>query len=311
MCCRVYHSLHLKHSPRPLRPTNLRSLNFATWFFITAEQLRSSAQQFSSLPARTVTSVPSPTSPNATTLKATGNVLFDLQCGGNTVHTKWGLPVRTSSPGCSERKSPSVRSARISDVILVYVSWSSVELVSGDTAPLVAPVRCILDTRERCVLHIKSTVSRCATCHSPLHTVELHRNADTLSPTANIFGRTTHTHSLSRSHEGLMTRRHVARERARGHLTRWRHSGLATLFSPVNEKFGGSGRGTRGADFFRRRGVSPPRAAKNFSLVSLTAVLFALRIYAIAVRTSLSLSTLILFWLFGFFVFRFTFSIQR
>ena len=31
-------------SPRPLRPTKRRSLNLATWFFMTAEALRSSAE---------------------------------------------------------------------------------------------------------------------------------------------------------------------------------------------------------------------------------------------------------------------------
>lgn len=80
-------------SPLPLRPTNLRSLNLATWFFIRAVEFLSSAQQFSSLPARTVTRVPSPTSPRATTLKATGRVLLDLQCAGRTVQTKCGEPV--------------------------------------------------------------------------------------------------------------------------------------------------------------------------------------------------------------------------
>lgn len=78
--------------PLPLRPTNLRSLNLATWFFITAVEFRSSAQQFSSLPARTVTMVLSPTSPKATTLNATGRVLLDLQCTGKTVHTRCGEP---------------------------------------------------------------------------------------------------------------------------------------------------------------------------------------------------------------------------
>lgn len=87
--------------PLPLLPTNLRSLNLAIWFFITAVQFLSSAQQFSSLPALTVTTVPSNTSPKATTLKAIGNVLFDRQCVGNKEHKKYGLPVRTSSPGCS------------------------------------------------------------------------------------------------------------------------------------------------------------------------------------------------------------------
>lgn len=88
---KVFSSVY--NSPLPLLPTNLRSLNLATWFFIKAVEFLSSAQQFSSLPARTVTRVPSPTSPRATTLKATGRVLLDLQCAGKTVQTKCGDPV--------------------------------------------------------------------------------------------------------------------------------------------------------------------------------------------------------------------------
>lgn len=80
---------------------------------------------------RTVTIVPSLTSPNATTLNATGSVLFDRQWLGRTVQTKSGEPVRINSPGCSDRKSPSVRSARISDVIFVYVSCKICSGVSG------------------------------------------------------------------------------------------------------------------------------------------------------------------------------------
>lgn len=105
---------HRRHSPRPERPTNRRSLNLATWFFISAVQLRSSAQKFSSLPARMVTGVPSGTSPSATTLNATGSVLLDRQCVGSTVHTTCGQPVRTSSPGCSASRLSSVRSASTS-----------------------------------------------------------------------------------------------------------------------------------------------------------------------------------------------------
>lgn len=74
---------YFKHLPLPLLPTNLKSLNLATWFFINVVEFLSSAQQFSSLPARTVTNVPSTTSPRATTLNATGSVLLDLQCVGN------------------------------------------------------------------------------------------------------------------------------------------------------------------------------------------------------------------------------------
>lgn len=82
--------------PRPLRPTKRRSLNLATWFFITAVQLRSSPHQLSSFPARIVTIVPSPTSVRATTLNATGNVLLERQWFGNAEHKIYGLPVRTA-----------------------------------------------------------------------------------------------------------------------------------------------------------------------------------------------------------------------
>lgn len=81
--------------PRPLRPTKRRSLNFATWFFMTAVQLRSSPHQLSSFPARIVTMVPSPTSVKATTLNATGRVLLERQWFGSAEHKMYGLPVRT------------------------------------------------------------------------------------------------------------------------------------------------------------------------------------------------------------------------
>lgn len=91
----------VKLFPRPLRPTNLKSLNLAIWFLTRAEQLRSSAEQFSSLPALSVTAVPSGTSDSMTTLNAPGNVLLDRQCVGSALHSMYGQPVRTSSPGCS------------------------------------------------------------------------------------------------------------------------------------------------------------------------------------------------------------------
>lgn len=81
--------------PRPLRPTKRRSLNLATWFFMTAVQLRSSPHQLSSFPARIVTMVPSPTSVKATTLNATGRVLLERQWFGSAEHKMYGLPVRT------------------------------------------------------------------------------------------------------------------------------------------------------------------------------------------------------------------------
>jgi len=88
--------------PLPDLPTKRRSLNRATWFFIIAVEFRSSAEKLSSLPANIVTVTPSGISPlNPTTLKATGNVLLHLQCDGNTLHTKFGESVFTSSPGVS------------------------------------------------------------------------------------------------------------------------------------------------------------------------------------------------------------------
>lgn len=86
------------HLPRPDLPMKRKSLNLATWFFMTAVPLRNSALQFSSLPARTVTSVPSSMLPKQTTRKAAGSVLFDRQWVGNEEQRTHGLPVRTSSP---------------------------------------------------------------------------------------------------------------------------------------------------------------------------------------------------------------------
>ena len=52
-----------------------------------------------------MTFVPSITSLRAKTLKGTGNVLLHLQCVGSIVQTKFGLSVRTSSPGYSAKSS--------------------------------------------------------------------------------------------------------------------------------------------------------------------------------------------------------------
>ena len=65
---------------------------------MTAVPLRNSALQFSSLPARTVTNVPSSILPRQTTRNAAGSVLFDRQCVGSEEHKTHGLPVRTNSP---------------------------------------------------------------------------------------------------------------------------------------------------------------------------------------------------------------------
>lgn len=108
----VFKSIHslfaVNHSPLPLRPTKRRSLNLATCSFIVAWQFFSSALQFSSLPARIVTVVPSPTSTSATTLKELGSVLLARQCGGSLEHKKYGLLVRT---------------ARLNDIFVVVSYW--------------------------------------------------------------------------------------------------------------------------------------------------------------------------------------------
>ena len=67
-----YTDAYMHDLPLPDLPTKRRSLNLATWSLMIAELLRSSAQQFSSLPARTVTTVPSCTGPRYTTLKGRG-----------------------------------------------------------------------------------------------------------------------------------------------------------------------------------------------------------------------------------------------
>ena len=87
-----------KNLPLPDLPMKRRSLNLATWFFMTAVPLRSSALQFSSLPARTVTNVPSSMLPRQTTLNAAGRVLLERQWVGREEHKTHGLPVRTNSP---------------------------------------------------------------------------------------------------------------------------------------------------------------------------------------------------------------------
>jgi hypothetical protein len=84
--------------PLPDRPIKRRSLNFATWFLTTAVAFRNSELQFSSLPALTVTNVPSSTPPRQTTRKAVGRVLFERQWVGKEVQIIHGLPVLTSSP---------------------------------------------------------------------------------------------------------------------------------------------------------------------------------------------------------------------
>lgn len=129
--------------PRPERPTNLRSLNLATWFFITAVQFLSSAQKFSSFPALMVTIVPSWMSSRATTLKAHGRLLLDLQWVGRVEQRTEGEPVVTSSPWYSWRSS--CRFAYISWMICVC-SGSCLIWVGG-VAVVVAPSlfgRCIV-----------------------------------------------------------------------------------------------------------------------------------------------------------------------
>ena len=99
-------------SPLPDLPTNLRSLNLATWFLKVAVALRRSAAQFSSFPAVKMTFVASGRSLSEMTLKGTGRVLLQRQCEGRMVQTKFGLFVRTNSPGYSDSTSENVRSPR-------------------------------------------------------------------------------------------------------------------------------------------------------------------------------------------------------
>ena len=54
--------------------------------------------------------MPSGMSLSDKTLKGTGSVLLQRQCEGNTLHTKFGLSVRTSSPGYSASTSENVLS---------------------------------------------------------------------------------------------------------------------------------------------------------------------------------------------------------
>lgn len=96
--------------PLPDLPTNLRSLNLATWFLKVAVLFLSSAAQFSSLPAVRITLVPSITSLRDSTLNGTGRVLLHRQWDGRMVQTKFGLLVRTSSPGYSASTSEKVLS---------------------------------------------------------------------------------------------------------------------------------------------------------------------------------------------------------
>lgn len=63
LCCTQTHT----NTPLPLRPTKRRSLKRAVRDVISVVAFRSSAEQFSSFPAITVTRTPSLTSPRATT----------------------------------------------------------------------------------------------------------------------------------------------------------------------------------------------------------------------------------------------------
>lgn len=103
--------------PRPLRPMNLRSLNFATESCITAVAFRISPHRFSSLPTVSRTVVPSATSPSATTVNVTGSDLLQRQCDGSAEQTTFGLPVRTKSCGRRPTMAFSARSpANMSDI---------------------------------------------------------------------------------------------------------------------------------------------------------------------------------------------------
>lgn len=145
------------------------------------------------------------------------------------------------------------------------------ELVSGDTAPLDAPVRCILETRARCVLHIESTVSAPATSHFALHTGHIHGNEDTSPAVIIVHCRCSFPEDPPRCDTLLGNERVVTRY---GDVTRPCHT-----FFPVNERFGGERAGREGPIFSGTKGCLPRARRKNFSLVSMTAALFALGIY--------------------------------
>ena len=84
--------------PLPDLPTNLRSLNLATWPFMAAVLFLSSPQKLSSLPTLTLTVVPSLTSFRATTRNDVGRDLLDRQCPGIGVQRMFGESVFMSSP---------------------------------------------------------------------------------------------------------------------------------------------------------------------------------------------------------------------
>ena len=127
----------LKLLPRPLRPMIRKSLNFATFCFITAVLFLNSPQKFSSLPTLKLTTVPSSISLRAITLKAIGKVLLLLQCVGRAVQRTLGAPVLTSSPGCSLRISVTCLSAHHHSGGYIELDFSSdvlhVSLVGPET----------------------------------------------------------------------------------------------------------------------------------------------------------------------------------
>lgn len=119
--------------PLPDLPTNRRSLNLATWFFMTAELFLNSPQKFSSLPALTVTMVPSLISSSATTLKDMGKDLLERQWLGNAVHRMLGAPVFTSSPGCSP--PPPIPPMLATSVMSPALRHATVIRARGSAAP--------------------------------------------------------------------------------------------------------------------------------------------------------------------------------
>merc|ERR1711892_115449 len=91
--------------PRPLLPTNLKSLNLASWFFMTAVQFLISPLLLSSFPHFTLTRVPSGTSWKVKTLKAVGRALLLRQWLGRGEHRMHGDPVWMRSPFSPSRDS--------------------------------------------------------------------------------------------------------------------------------------------------------------------------------------------------------------
>ena len=86
---------------------------------MTAVALISSPHTLSSLPATSVTVVPSSTAPSATTRNATGSALLMRQWSGSTEQITFGLPVLTSCSGRSRAAASRARSPIKMSILLI------------------------------------------------------------------------------------------------------------------------------------------------------------------------------------------------